>query len=116
MRRVVIESPWGKRPDGSSCTVKELERNERYLHRAIRDCLARGESPYASHGFFPGALQDTTPHERESGITAGFEWGRMADLVVVYADHGITPGMDRGISYYLARGMLIERRYIGEEQ
>jgi len=70
--RVVIESPYGTRPDGTRCTPAEVARNERYLDRCIRDSIDRGEAPYASHGFFtkPGRLDDTKPEQRRQGIEA----------------------------------------------
>lgn len=65
----------------------------------MRDCLDRGEAPFASHGLYtqPGVLDDWDPAEREKGILAGFEWRLVAQATIVYADRGITPGMRAGI-------------------
>lgn len=61
MKLVVIESPF------AGC----FPLNRAYLHEAIRDCLRRGETPYASHKMIPGALDDLDREERRSGIDAG---------------------------------------------
>lgn len=90
MKRVIIESPFGGPSRG---------RNLAYLRAAMRDCLQRGESPYASHGLYtqPGVLDDNKPNERELGIKAGFAWRDAAYATVVYTDLGISKGMKAGI-------------------
>lgn len=118
MRRVVIESAFGRNVDGSRCTPAEYARNERYLDRCIRDSLSRGdEAPYASHGFFPkqGRLDDTNLEHRRLGIAAGQAWGAAAELVAVYEDHGVTEGMLDSIACYAGLGIKIEYRKIGAE-
>lgn len=93
MRRVIIESP--HRPIGEHTAADTL----RYLDAAIRDCLRRGETPYASHLMLTGALDDTDEAERAQGIEAGFAWRAAADATVVYTDLGISEGMRRGIQH-----------------
>lgn len=114
-RRVVIESPFGRNPDGSKCSPAEYARNARYLDRCIRDSLSRGEAPYASHGFFPkpGRLDDTIPEQRKQGIDAGLAWGEAAHLRACYMDHGATEGMERALAEQ--EGIPVEPRYIGKE-
>lgn len=116
-KRVVIESPYGRNPDGSKCTPEQYARNERYLDRCIRHSLSLGEAPYASHGFFPkpGRLDDTIPEQREQGIDAGLTWGAVAELCAVYADHDVTEGMVRGIKRHQENGIPFTYRYIGAE-
>ncbi len=46
MIRVIVESPY------AGATARIIERNERYLRACLRDCLLRGEAPFASHGLF----------------------------------------------------------------
>lgn len=93
MRRVIVESPFGN-PDPAL-----VERNKRYLRACMRDCLLRGESPYASHGLYTqeGVLDDTKLEEREQGIKAGFAWRHGADATVVYTDFGVSSGMEWGM-------------------
>jgi hypothetical protein len=96
MRLVVVESPY----------AGDTERTVAYARCAMRDCLMRGEAPFASHALYtqPGVLLDEDPGEREVGIEAGLAWGRVADATVVYTDLGISPGMQTGIDRAEALG------------
>ena len=107
MRRVIIESPY----------AGDVERNERYARAAMRDCLYRGEAPYASHLLYtqPGVLDDTDAAQRALGIEAGLEWGDVADAVVVYTDLGISEGMRYGIRRHIEHGRAVEYRVLGGE-
>lgn len=93
MRRVIVESPFGN-PDPAL-----VERNKRYLRACMRDCLLRGESPYASHGLYTqeGVLDDNVPEERELGIQAGFAWRPMTEATIFYTDLGMSRGMIKGM-------------------
>lgn len=89
LTRVIVESPY----------AGDVETNIRYLRACMRDCLLRGEAPFASHALYcqDGVLDDDVPHERELGIEAGLLWGKAADVTVVYTDLGISRGMELGI-------------------
>lgn len=102
MRRVIVESPY----------AGDIDRNLRYLRAALRDCLMRGEAPFASHALYtqPGVLDDAIRAERQMGIEAGFAWRPAADATVVYTNLGITPGMQAGLDDAYARGRAIELR------
>lgn len=102
MRRVVIESPY----------AGDVERNLRYLRACMRDCLLRGEAPFASHGLYTqlGVLDDTVPSEREHGIHAGFAWRHVSEATVVYTDLGITQGMEYGIAHAVGGQRPVEYR------
>lgn len=86
--RVIVESPFA----GGFANV-------RYARECVRDCINRGESPFASHLLFTqrGVLNDAIPEERRAGINAAIGWLQVADYVAVYMDLGITPGMVTGI-------------------
>ena len=105
MKLVVIESPY----------AGEVERNVRYARAAMADSLRRGEYPLASHLLYtqPGVLDDLDPAQRSLGIEAGLAWGRLADLVAVYQDLGLSRGMTFGINRARAEGRPIEFRSIG---
>lgn len=94
-----------------------VERNLAYLRECMRDCLLRGEAPFASHALYtqPGVLDDTVPAEREHGIHAGFAWAEMAGKRVVYVDLGSSKGMLYGIDHAKKLGQPIEYRSIRQE-
>lgn len=106
MRLVIVESPY----------AGNVERNVAYARRCVRDALARGEAPIASHLLYtqPTILDDNIPSERQWGIDAGLAWRRVADASVVYTDLGISRGMEYGIKAAQESGMDIEYRTIGE--
>lgn len=86
---VILESPY----------AGHVQRNKAYLQLCIRDCIARGESPYASHQMCTDALDDMLPEERTKGIEASLSaWARFAQRTVVYTDFGISSGMQLGIA------------------
>ena len=109
--RVVIESPLGA-PDAEG-----VELNRMYAKRCVMDSLARGEAPYASHLFYaqPGLLDDFSPNDRNLGIESGIAWGECANMVAVYADHGVSSGMEVGINHYRHRGIPVIFRYIDRD-
>lgn len=108
-RRVLVESPFAGK------TTQDRIRNLEYLHKCCIDCLDRNESPYASHGFFTYFLDDRIPEQRKLGMEAGFLWGEAADLVVVYADYGISEGMAAGIARAtLNKTPIVYRKILGK--
>ena len=102
MRRVVIESPF----------AGDIEANKEYLKRAVLDCLVRGESPYASHGFFTHFLDDADPAQRRAGIMAGLEWSKAAEAVVYYLDRGMSDGMRFALEKHTQAARTIEARLL----
>lgn len=105
MKLVILESPY----------QGDVERNVRYARAAMRDSLQKGEAPFASHLLYAqtGVLDDEDPIEREIGLRAGFGWRRAAQATVVYADLGISLGMQFGIAHATELGQPIEYRYLG---
>lgn len=105
MRLVIIESPF----------AGDVERNIAYARRCVRDSLARGEAPIASHLLYtqPGILDDTVPEERRRGIDAGLAWRHVAHASVVYTDWGVSEGMRYGIEAAREAGVPVEYRSIG---
>lgn len=103
MRLVIIESPW----QGG------IERNQTYLQLCIRDCIRRGESPYASHQMLTQALDDKDTRERDIGIRAGYAWWRYADRIVFYTDLGWSKGMEKARMRARTMDVKIEERSLG---
>lgn len=87
---VILESPY----------AGEVGRNKLYLQACIKDCLRRGESPYASHQMLTEALNDLDPEERRLGIDAAQCWYGFVNKQVVYTDFGISNDMNLGIQRF----------------
>lgn len=106
MRRVIVESPF----------AGDVETNRRYLNDCLRDCLERGEAPFASHAIYTrdGVLNDDDPQERGRGMQAGFEWRAAAESTVVYTDLGVSIGMVAGVKHAETLGQAIEYRSLEE--
>jgi hypothetical protein len=107
MRLVTVESPLrGKVPSWvplwAAAAAERLvrQRNRRYAKQCMRDSLARGEAPYASHLLFDQSrlLDDADPKQRAIGMRAGMVWGSAAEARVVYCDLGISDGMMAGVA------------------
>lgn len=96
---VIIESPYAAKNTDGTLDHIGIEINVEYARACLRDSLLRGEAPYASHLLYtqPGVLRDDVPEDRELGITSGFEFRRLADVIAVYIDLGISSGMQRAI-------------------
>ncbi len=99
---VILESPF----------AGNIQENIDYARKCMRDCLMRGEFPFASHLLYTqkGILRDEIPEERKLGIEAGLNWGKFAETTVVYTDLGITSGMKFGIERAGQEGRTVEYR------
>ena len=104
---VLLESPYSG----------DIDRNVEYARKCMKDCLIRGEYPFASHLLYtqPGILDDTNANDRELGITAGLCWGSKADKTVVYVDFGISPGMKCGIKQAILENRPIVYRKLNNQ-
>lgn len=108
MRLVIIESPF----------AGNIEENIKYARACMKDCLLRGEAPYASHLLYtqPDILDDSNPEERKLGMEAGFAWASALECDgsmvkrVVYTDLGISGGMADGIQDAHGIGQEVEYR------
>ena len=109
---VDVETPYANESD------PEVRRNILYARACVRDCLLRGETPFASHLFFtqPGILDDNLPEERERGINAGkaIITALPGIVTVVYDDLGISKGMQFGIDQAREVGRKVEFRSLGK--
>ncbi len=107
MKIVIVESPYSG----------DTERNLRYARMAMRDCLLRGEAPYASHLLYtqPGVLDDDSPGERALGILAGFAFRAHAVATVVHEDYGVSEGMNDGIEHSHQLGVPVEYRSLKDK-
>jgi len=102
MKRAIIESPYSG----------DIVRNKAYARLCCLDSIGRGEAPFAGHLLYTQFLDDATPAERKKGLDCDFAWMAPADVVAVYTDHGITPGMQAGIDMAKSLGIPVEQRQI----
>lgn len=104
MRRVIIESPY----------AGDVAGNTAYARACVRDSLARGEAPIASHLLYtqPGILDDDVAAERSWGIKAGLAWVDVAAAGVFYLDRGWSGGMSLARDVYERAGITIEHRLL----
>ena len=84
---VIIESPY----------MGNVKSNVAYAQKCMSDSLLRGESPFASHLLYTQVLDDNIPELRGMGMSRAFNWYRHADLMAVYLDNGVSPGMQKGM-------------------
>lgn len=100
MRLVIVESPY----------AGDVAANVEYARACLRDSLARGEAPIASHLLYPQVLDDDDPAERALGIAAGLAWRRIADIAAFYVDRGWSGGMIAARRLYRDEGFPFEER------
>ncbi len=108
MKRVILESPY----------AGFIPRNIQYARKCVRDSLLHGEAPIASHLLYtqPNILDDNISEERQMGIDAGLAWRSVAEATVVYADFGISKGMQYGIDKAKASGIPVKIRYLFKKE
>jgi hypothetical protein len=103
-RLTIVESPF------RATEYYSQEQHKLYLMHALADCYQRGEAPFASHHLATEVLDDDTPYERALGIRCGLAWGQHADLIAIYSDLGVGPGMKEAINHYKKLDKPIEWR------
>lgn len=108
MNVVYIESPF------AAPTHEGLLLNRAYAFACMRDSLARGEAPLASHLLWPQVLDDTKPDGRALGMECGFTWSEAAGAAhAFYFDLGWNSGMKAGLKRATERGALVYTRSLG---
>jgi hypothetical protein len=100
--RVIIESPF----------AGDMSKNVKYAKKALLHSLNLGESPLAFHLLYTQVLNDNEPAQRNKGITLSFEWHRKANLIAIYADLGVSPGMKLAMEFALKNKIKMEKRFI----
>lgn len=119
-RCVVVESP---------CAANNSDawrRNRLYCEAAIMHQVTKGNAPYASHWVyaFTDLLDDDDFAARAVGMNTQKMYISRANMLCVYTDFDITPGMLQGIEwaeqfgvpivYYQAADEMALRRYLQE--
>lgn len=104
--RVFVISPF------QASSPQEKKRFRAYLLRALRHTTESGEAGFAAHALYPQFMNDDDWEERRLAILYGTLWLRSADLLAVYADYGITPGMMDEIAEATRLRIPVDVRYI----
>lgn len=109
-RLVILESPYAG-------NIFQRWLNRRYARKCMRDCLVRGEAPFASHLLYtqPGVLRDRVPKERSIGLQSGWSWALVAHSIVIYKDRGISSGMHCAIELARTFDIPIEYRSLTKD-
>ena len=87
---VVVESPYSG----------DILSNVYYAVECMQDCLQRGEAPFLSHLMYtmePHGYVPDTEERRTQGLNAAYSWLKVAQLMAVYYDKGISAGMKAAI-------------------
>lgn len=88
--RVYIASPF------KGATTELTRQNIIYARLCMLDSLERGEAPYLSHLLYTQVWSEE-PKLRAAGLAAGDAWREASEIVAVYQDLGVTPGMQAAI-------------------
>jgi hypothetical protein len=85
------------------------EENVKRLNLYLKFVFDKGMSPFASHGLYPGVLDDADPVQRKQGMEAGKEFIRICDEVWVFVVDGIiTSGMEDEVRFAMANNIPIK--------
>lgn len=103
-RAIVIESPFKDEPMALH-----------YLGECVKDSIARGEAPFASHGFYTRWLEDSDSTQRAQGIECQLALIRSTGRAVFYTDLGISKGMQEALQFCNRSGISIEFRELGAD-
>lgn len=110
---VVVESPW--RGLANKRLPDPYAKSKHYLRQCLRDCLVRGEIPWASHAVlaWTRALYEEDADQRAEGIQVCKDMiQHHAQKVVLYVDFGITTGMHEALIWARMHGKPTEERRI----
>lgn len=118
LKLIRLFTPYSKMVAVESPYAGDVEYNKAYARLAMRDCLERGEIPYASHLLYTqdNVLDDTIPQERLKGIESGFAWAAIAPKRVYYEDLGRSGGMVMSLEEARKYKQKIEIRYIYKDE
>lgn len=105
---VVVETPY------ASENVALLQRHIVYAKLCLSDSLKRGEAPLVSSLLYPQVLDDRIKLDHDLAMLCSLSWIRGCDMVVVYIDYGITPGMQIAINTAKIKTVKIEYRQLGK--
>lgn len=92
--------------------VVNLQKFKRYSKRVIQDCISRGEAGIVVNSFL-ASTDSMTNQGRAIAIGSAVEWVKVAEVIAVYEDYGITPTMQTILNVAQQRNKRIEFRTVG---
>lgn len=105
---VIIETPYA-----TEDTVM-LKRHQSYAKYAFKDSLSRGEAPMPGFIIYSQMMNDRQKVDHDIGLVTHLSWIPKCDLVVVYADYGISPDMQAAINTAKIKMVKTEYRLLGK--
>ncbi len=98
MIRVAIASAFQNKPE-----------NKKRLRFYLKYAFDKGVAPFASHGLYPGALDDSNAEQRRRGMEAGKAFIKTCQEMWVFVVDGIiTDGMEEEIRFAIANNIPIK--------
>lgn len=104
---VIIESPY------ASEDTAMMQRHVNYAKYAFKDSMSRGEAPMAGFILYGQMMNDRQKIDHDIALVVHLSWIPKCDLLVVYADYGISPGMQAAINTAKIKMVKTEYRIIG---
>lgn len=105
---VIIETPYA-----SEDTIM-LKRHQSYAKYAFKDSLSRGEAPMPGFIILGQMMNDRQKIDHDIGLVTHLSWIPKCDLLVVYADYGISPDMQAAINTAKIKMVKVEYRLLGK--
>lgn len=107
-KTVIIESPY------ASEDPSKLAQHIMYAKLCLKDSLSRGEAPMVSHLLYNLVINDRQVSEHDAALLSHLSWLAHADLVAVYSDYGVSPGMQASINQANIKAKKVEYRLLGK--
>lgn len=106
----IVESPLRGHPDG-------YEAGLAYARCCLRHAISLGDTPWMSHLLYTQALNDTIPQDRSKGLELHMNIIKLALFMpvarmAIYADYGISEGMQEAIDYAHHLQITVTERFI----
>ena len=105
---VMIETPY------STEDPAQTQRLSQYTKLCLQDSISRGEAPFAGHVFYSTMLHDRVAVEHDLGLLSHLSWVTVSELIAVYGDYGISPGMQAAINLASTKNKKVEYRTLGK--
>lgn len=114
---IIVESPFAANLEHSQAE------HEAYAKECCLQVIDDGDTPYASHLFFPQFLDESDPADRDLGIRLGYQVAKALFnapytqvTVAFFIDMGWSPGMLAALEEYSGGGVRYEVRRLKDRE